>query len=147
MPQSSRGRSSHLHPSLWYFFLFDCLSVCLLVFPDYKACRMLGGGIGIKSVGRCTYLNTVIEVVKDIGSKQEIFSMNDGVWQGEVHKERLEGCQGSRHRYTKSSQFFHTEGTGLPFSDSVGDGVWDTSFSSRAGGNVQRMGLDRWIFI
>ena len=122
MPQSSRDRSSHfhLHPSFLYSFLFDCLFVYLLAFPDY---RLFGGGIGTRSVGRSSYLDAVIEVVKDIGSKQEIFSMNDGVWQGQVHKERLEGCQGSRHRHTKSSQFFHTEGTGLPFSDGVRDGV------------------------
>lgn len=74
-------------------------------------------------MGRSTYLNAVVEVVEDIGFKQEIFSPDDRVWQGQVHKERLEGCQGGRHRHAKSSQLFHTEGTGLPFSDGVRNGV------------------------
>lgn len=77
----------------------------------------------------------MVKVVEDIGSKQEIFSSDDRVWQGQVHKERLKGCQGGRRRYTKSNQLFHTEGTGLPFSDGVRDGVRDAGFSSRADGN------------
>lgn len=76
-----------------------------------------------KNVGRSTHLNAVAKVVEDIGFKQEIFSSDDRVWQGQVHKESLEGCQGGRHRHSKSSQLFHTEGTGLPVGDGIRDGV------------------------
>lgn len=71
----------------------------------------------------CTHLNAVVKVVEDTGSKQEILSSDDRVWQGQVHKKRLEDCQGGRRRHTKSNQFLHTEGTGLPFSYGVRDGV------------------------
>jgi len=106
----SWDRSSHLHQSFFSFFFLS----------DYKGCSFYGGGV---DVGRSTYLNAVAKVVEDIGSKQEIFSSDDRIRQGQVHKERLEGCQGGRHRHTKSSQLFHTEGTGLPFGDGVRDGV------------------------
>lgn len=74
-------------------------------------------------MGRSTHLNAVVKIVEDICSKQEIFSSDDRVWQGQVHKERLEGFQSGRHSHTKSNQLFHTEGTGLPFSDGVRDGI------------------------
>lgn len=76
-----------------------------------------------KNVGRSTHLNALVKVVEDSGSKQEIFSSYDRVWQGQVNKERLQGCQGGRHRHAKSSQLFHTESTGFPFGDGIRDSV------------------------
>lgn len=90
-------------------------------------------------MGRRTHLNAVVKVVEDSGSKQEVFSSNDRVWQGQVNKEGLQGCQGGRHRHAKSSQLFHTKSTGFPFGDGVRDGVWDAGFSSRADRNGERM--------
>lgn len=115
---SVKSRSSHLHQSF--------------------CCSFFGDGIRSRNVGRSTHLNALVKVVEDSGSKQEILSSYDGVWQGQVNKERLQGCQGGRHRHAKSSQPFHTESTGFPFGDGVRDGVWDAGFSSRAGGNGEK---------
>lgn len=100
---SVKSKSNHLHKSFY--------------------CSFFGDGIRSRNVGRNTHLNAVVKVVEDSGSKQEILSSYDGVWQGQVNKERLQGCQGGRHRHAKSSQLFHTESTGFPFGDGVRDGI------------------------